>query len=103
MVHNRKYPLFYHNLYLGVKVTQNVAQYLQHNMTYAPVSLKLLCPWLRRRSIYKNTLYDLDLWVKVTPNVVQCPPNQMTIAHAKFEIATTNSLGEDAFTRKYII
>ena len=27
----------------------------------------------------------------------------MTFAPAKFEIATTNSLGEDAFTRKYII
>ena len=46
---------------------------------------------------------DLDLWVKVTPNVVQCPPNHMTFASAKFEIATSNSLGEDAFTRKYII
>ena len=27
----------------------------------------------------------------------------MTFAPAKFEIATSNSLGEDAFTRKYII
>ena len=51
----------------------------------------------------KNTLYDLDLWVKVTSNVVHCPPNHMTFAPAKFEIATSNSLGEDAFTRKYII
>ena len=41
--------------------------------------------------------------VKVTPNVVQCPPNHMTFAPAKFEIVTSNSLGEDAFTRKYII
>ena len=51
----------------------------------------------------KNTLYDLDIWVKVTLNVVQCPPNHMTFALAKFEIATSNSLGEDAFTRKNII
>ena len=36
-------------------------------------------------------------------NVVQCPPNHMTFAPAKFEIATSNSFGEDAFTRKYII
>ena len=35
--------------------------------------------------------------------VVQCPPNYMTFATAKFEIVTSNSLGEDAFTRKYII
>ena len=27
---------FTYNLYLGVKVTQNVAQYLLHNVTYAP-------------------------------------------------------------------
>ena len=27
----------------------------------------------------------------------------MTFAPAKFEVATSNSLGEDAFTRKYII
>ena len=27
----------------------------------------------------------------------------MTFTPAKFEIATSNSLGEDAFTRKYII
>ena len=38
-----------------------------------------------------------------TSNVVQCPPNHMTFASAKFEIATSNILGEDAFTRKYII
>ena len=46
----------------------------------------------------KYTIYDLDLWDKVTPNVVQCPPNHMIFVPAKFEIATSNSLGEDAFT-----
>ena len=51
----------------------------------------------------KNTLYDLDLWVKATSNVVQCRPNHMTFVPAKFEIATSNSLGKDAFTRKCII
>ena len=40
--------------------------------------------------------------VKVTPNVVQCPSNHMTLAPTKIEIAMSNSLGEDAFTRKYI-
>ena len=33
---------------------------------------------------------------KNTQNVVKCPPNHMTFAPAKFEIATSNSLGEDA-------
>ena len=50
--------------------------------------------------LQENTLYDLDLIVKVTQNVVQCPPNHMTYAPAKFEVATSNSLGEDGFTRK---
>ena len=31
---------FTHNFYLGVKVTQNVAQYLLHNVTYAPVKFE---------------------------------------------------------------
>ena len=67
-------------------------------------NLKLLCPMVKeKKHLQKNTLYDLDLWVKVTPNVVLCPPNHMTFAPAKFEVATSNSLGEDAFTRKYII
>ena len=44
-----------------------------------------------------------DLVVKVTQNVAQDPPNHMTYAPAKFEVAASNSLGEDGFTRKYII
>ena len=51
----------------------------------------------------ENTLYDFDLVVKVTQNVVQHPPNHMTYAPEKFEVATSNNLGEDGFTRKYII
>ena len=50
-----------------------------------------------------NTLYDLDLGVKVTQNVFQYPPNHVTYAPGKFEVATSNSLGEYAFTRKYIL
>ena len=50
--------------------------------------------------LQENTLYDLDLVVKAAKNVVQCPPNHMTYAPAKFEVATSNSLGEDVFTRK---
>ena len=53
--------------------------------------------------LQQNTLYDLDLVVKVTQNVVQCPPNLMTYAPAKYEVATSNNLGEDGFTRKHII
>ena len=42
--HHRKYPLFFKkkkHLYLGVKVTQNVAQYLLHNVTYVPVKFEV--------------------------------------------------------------
>ena len=53
--------------------------------------------------LQENILYDLDLVVKVTQNVAQCPSNHMTYAPAKFEVVTSNSLGEDGFTRKYII
>ena len=42
MVHHRKYPLFTYNLYPGVKVTQNVAQYHLHNVTYAPVKFEVV-------------------------------------------------------------
>ena len=35
-------PAFFtYNLYLGVKVKQNVAQYLLHNVTYAPVKFEV--------------------------------------------------------------
>ena len=50
--------------------------------------------------LQENTLYDLDLFVKVTQNVVQCRPNHMTYAPAKFEVATSNSLGEDGWNNK---
>ena len=54
-----------------------------------------------KKHLQENTLYELNLGVKVTQNVVQCPT--VTYALAQFEVAKSNSLGEDAFTRKYII
>ena len=41
MVEHRKYPLFTFDLYLGVKVTQNVAQYPLHHVTYAPAKFEV--------------------------------------------------------------
>ena len=90
---------FTYYLYFGVKVTQNIAQYLLHNMTYAPV--KLLFSMIKEKHLQENTLNDLDLGV--TQNVVQCPSNHMTYVPRKFEAAMSNSLEGDAFTRKYII
>ena len=57
---------------LGVKVKQNVAQYPQHHVTYAPeLTLMLLHPTVKEKMhLQENTLFDLDLWV--TRNVAQC-------------------------------
>ena len=68
------------------------------------LKLKLLCLVVKEEMhLQENTLYGLDLVVKVTQNVVKYPPNHMTYAPAKFEGATSNSLGEDGFTRNNII
>ena len=55
--------------------------------------------------IQENTLFDFDLGleVKVTRNVAQYPLHQVTYSATKFEVATCYGLGDDTFTRKYII
>ena len=53
--------------------------------------------------LQENTLFDLDFVVKVTQNVAQYSLRHTTNATAKFEVARSNSLGWDAFARKYII
>ena len=58
-------------------------------------NLKLLRPTVyEKMELQESTLYDLDLGVN---------PCHVTNAPAKFEVAMSNGLGEDAFTRKYII
>ena len=49
--------------------------------------------------LQENTLFDLDLGVKVTQNVAKYPLHHVTYAPAKFEVATPNCEGGDAFTR----
>ena len=53
--------------------------------------------------LQESTLYDLDLGVKVTQNVAQYHPHHVTYAPGNFGVALSNGMGEDAFTRKYII
>ena len=50
--------------------------------------------------LQENTLFGLDLGIKVTRNVAQYPLHHVTYSAAKFEVATSNGLGEGAFTRK---
>ena len=54
-----------------------------------------------RRCVYKKIHYltfDLDLWVEVTRNVTQYPLYHVIYASTKFEVATSNGLGEDTIT-----
>ena len=53
--------------------------------------------------LQESKLYDLDLGVKVTQNVAQYHPHHVTYAPVNFEVAMSNGLGEDTFTRKYFI
>ena len=58
----------------------------------------------RRRSIYKTIQYlTFDLDLGVTQNVAQYPLHHVTYSATKFEVATSNRLGKDTFTRKYFI
>ena len=103
-MHLQKYTL--NDLNLQVKVTWKVAQCPLHHVTYAPTVWSYYVKSFRRRSIYKKIQYltfDLDLGVKVTRNVAQYPLHHVTYPATKFEVATSNPLGGDTFTRKYII
>ena len=61
-----------YDLDLGVKVTQNVAQYHPHHVTYAPVNFEVaLSNGSGEDSLQENTLFDLGVFdldpkVKVT-------------------------------------
>ena len=81
---------------LGVKVTQNVAQYPLYHVTFSATKFKVAMS----RYIYKKIHYlTFDLGVKVTQNVAQCPLHHVTYSATKFEVATSNGLGGETFTR----
>ena len=59
-------------------------------------SLKVLHPmFMENMHLQENTLFDLR-------NVAQYPLHHDTYAAAMFEVASSNGLGGDAVTRKYI-
>ena len=65
-------------------------------------NLKLLLPKVYEEiSLQKihSLMFDLDLGVKVTRNFTQCPLQHVIYASTKFEVATSNGLGEDTITR----
>ena len=51
--------------------------------------------------LQQNSMFDLDLGV--TQNVAQYLLHHVTYSATKFEVATSNRLGGDTFTRKYNI
>ena len=68
-------------------------------------SLKLLRPMVKKMYLQENKLFDfdLDLGVKVTSNVAQYPLHYVTYSATKFEVATSNGLGGDTFTRNVTV
>ena len=47
----------------------------------------------------KYPIFTFDLDFEDTQNIAQYPLHHDTYAHAKFKVATPNSLGRDVFTR----
>ena len=92
------------NLDLGVKVTQNVAQYPLHQVTYSATKFEVATSkGLEGDAFYKKIQYlTFDLGLKVTRKVGQYPLHHVTYSATKFEVAKSNGL-VDTFTRKYII
>ena len=78
MVHHPKYPFFTFDIFLEVKVTQNIAQYPLHHVIYAPAKFEVAIP---------NSLFDLWPWPRSRSYKMQ------------FEVATPNGLWEDTITR----
>ena len=67
-------------------------------------SLKLLCLTVKEEmNLHENTLCDLDHWFKVTQDIAKYPLHHVTYSNTKFEFATSDGLGGDAFTKQYII
>ena len=104
------------------KVTQNVAQCPLHHVTYSATKFEVATSkglggdaFTRKFKIqyltfdldlgvyiYKKIhywIFDLDLQVKVTQNVAQYPLHHVTYSTTQFEVATSNRLRGDTFTR----
>ena len=82
-------------------VTQNVARYPPHNMTYTPAKFEAATSnSLGGYNLQENALFDLVFWVMVTQNIAQYPLHHVTYASAKFEVAKFNSLRKICIYKK---
>ena len=90
-------------------VTQNVAEYTLHHVTYLPANFDFEVATSNNLGgqvhLQENILFDLefDIGVKVTRNITKYHLDHVTYTPAKCKVATSYSLGGDAYTRKYII
>ena len=76
-----------YDLDIRVRVTQNVAQYSLHHVTYALTTFETISKILmtgprlvKEMHLQENTFYDLDLGIKVTQKIAQCRPHLVTYA-----------------------
>ena len=78
-----------------------VSQYPLHCVNYAPPKFgSCYVQRLRRRYINKKIDSLTLTLVKVTQNVAQYLLHHVTDAPTKFEVATSNGLGGNAFTKE---
>ena len=83
-----------------VKVTRKLPSTLYIMRPIQLQSLKLLRLTVSEEKHYKKIHYlTFDLGVKVTGNVALYPLHHVTCSPTKFEVATSNGLGGDTFTR----
>ena len=67
-------------------------------MHLQPLKLVRATAW-EEMHLQENTFFDLDLGIKVTRNIFWFRLYHVIYAPARSEVATTNSLREDAITR----
>ena len=53
--------------------------------------------------LHEKTLFDLDLWVKVTQNASKYPLHYVTLSDTKYEVATSDGLGGNTFTKTHYL
>ena len=53
--------------------------------------------------LHENTLFDLDIGVKVTQDVAKYLLHHVTYSDTKVEVATSDGVGGDAFTKTHYL
>ena len=92
---------------LRVKVTQNVAQYPLHHVTFSATKFEVATSYCLGEDTFtrKFNIWPLTLTLgsrsQVTRNIAQYPLRHVSYSAKKIEVSTSKDLGGDAFTRKF--